>query len=131
MNTKKIYYDIFKKNDSKFFNINKIDRKNILIDNSYNYTYMFYVFNVQYQQIINVYEQPKLNNNLSVLSHYYIRKEYNKEGIKIQFINILNNKVDKKRFFILNTSNNLLFLCNEHLLIYYKPFNMMETIQFK
>ena len=129
MNTKK---EIILIKDKSINSIRKIDKKNIIISISppwsSNY-YKFYIFNARNKQIINIYKKQWTNNNLTLISNYFVQL---KEG-KLDFIDILTYKLKLNQLHILTapSEDTIFSLSEDRLLIFYKENRMIETISLK
>jgi hypothetical protein len=129
MNTKK---EIILIKDKSINSIRKIDKKNIIISISppwsSNY-YKFYIFNARNKQIINIYKKQWTNNNLTLISNYFVQL---KEG-KLDFIDILTYKLKLNQLHILTAPSEatIFSLSENRLLIFYKENRMIETISLK
>ena len=129
MNTKK---EIILIKDKSINSIRKIDKKNIIISISppwsSNY-YKFYIFNARNKQIINIYKKQWTNNNLTLISNYFVQL---KEG-KLDFIDILTYKLKLNQLHILTAPSEatIFSLSENRLLIFYKENMMIETISLK
>ena len=129
MNTKK---EIILIKDKSINSIRKIDKKNIIISISppwsSNY-YKFYIFNARNKQIINIYKKQWTNNNLTLISNYFVQL---KEG-KLDFIDILTYKLKLNQLHILTAqSEDTIFSLSENrLLIFYNDRNYFTQKMFQ
>ena len=121
MNTKE---EIILINDKSINSIRKIDKKNIIISISPQWSsnyYKFYIFNARNKQIINIYKKQWTNNNLTLISNYFVQL---KEG-KLDFIDILTYKLKLNQLHILTAPSEatIFSLSENRLLIFYNDRN--------